>query len=42
MSDYLEGRKWYFPLFSEFMEVKIEVNDFRSQIFFFINVDDHN
>ena len=41
MSDYLEGRKWYFPLFSKFMEVKIE-NDLWSQIFFLIYVDDHN
>ena len=26
--------KWYFPVFSEFLEVIMEVNDLRSQIFF--------
>ena len=32
-------KKVFFPLFSEFMEVKMEVND---QIFFVFYVDDHN
>ena len=34
--------KWYFSVFSEFMEVKIAVNELRSQLLFLINLDNHN
>ena len=40
-NNWIKGEKWYFPVFSKFMEVKMEVNDLQSKIFFVIHVDDN-
>ena len=38
----LEWKKKRFPVFSEFMEVKMKVNDLQSHILFVIFEDDYN